>query len=273
MTSAEARAIYSKFAHAVAYIDIIMPSGDRSIGTAFHIGEGVFLTARHVAENVILEIRISEPIPVRAVEIFSKYNVPEDAIAKNDEELKKILGHYPLYKHWSKPLEIEAGPFFHEDKNVDLAVFKVSNIHRNASVTLLGDHWDDWIYRYIWHLSDTVVLGYPPIPMSSEPLLIASMAKILIYFIPRHSTGIHFILSGIPRGGFSGGPAFTESGEVLGVVTSSLVENGMPSELGYVAVISVETIVKCLELNKMYPQIQKDHHRQYIKNASSQKPD
>jgi hypothetical protein len=177
MTSGRAREIFAKYSHAVAYVEVEEKSGDRSIGSAFHIGGGVFVTARHVVENKILDIRITEPMPVRAAEVYRKHGVSEENIQRSDESLKEVLGHYPLYKHWDDSMEIESGPFFDNNENVDLAVFKVKSIHNSAGVVLLGNHWDDWIYRGVWHLADSVVLGYPPIPMSSDPLLIASKAQ------------------------------------------------------------------------------------------------
>jgi hypothetical protein len=57
------------------------------------------------------------------------------------------------------------------------------------------------------------------------------------------------------RGGFSGGPAIID-GHVLGVVTSSLMSNGKPSELGFFTVISVEPIFVCLVDNILLPPCQ-----------------
>lgn len=48
------------------------------------------------------------------------------------------------------------------------------------------------------------------------------------------------------RGGFSGGPVISEYGHALGVVTESLVMNGLPSELGFMNVLSVEPIYECI---------------------------
>lgn len=263
MDSSVARKIYYSHANAMAYVDVETKQGDRAIGTAFHVGDGVFVTARHVVENKIVEIKITEEIPIRANEFFRGI-VPEEIIERNDEALKEILGHYPYYKYWDKPLEIESGPFFHKNKNIDIAIFKVKKVHANVSVVKLGIHWDDWVYRGFWHLSDSVVLGYPPIPMASEPHLVAAKAQIHTYLIPRHSPHIHFILSGIPRGGFSGGPAFTENGDALGVVISSLTDDHMPAELGYFAVLSIEPIVVCLKEYDLYPQVQQEYHDEIL---------
>jgi hypothetical protein len=48
MTSRE---LYERYASAVAYIAVKLPDGGQTIGSAFHVGEGVFLTARHVVED------------------------------------------------------------------------------------------------------------------------------------------------------------------------------------------------------------------------------
>ena len=46
-----ARTLYEKYAEAVACVIVIMPDGTESVGSAFHIGEGTFITARHVVEG------------------------------------------------------------------------------------------------------------------------------------------------------------------------------------------------------------------------------
>lgn len=52
------RKLFERYASAVAYVAVRSPTGAESIGTAFHVGEGVFLTARHVVEQrEILQVR------------------------------------------------------------------------------------------------------------------------------------------------------------------------------------------------------------------------
>src|SRR6267143_568754 len=51
MTSGEARQLFATHASALAYLDVEDQQGDRAIGSAFHVGEGVFVTARHVLER------------------------------------------------------------------------------------------------------------------------------------------------------------------------------------------------------------------------------
>ena len=150
-------------------------------------------------------------------------------------------------------LEITDGPFFHKDQSADVAVFRVRKTHPKVGTIKLGIHLDDWVPRAPWHLTDAIVLGYPPVPLVNEPVLIAARAEINAFVVPRHSRYVHFILSATPRGGFSGGVAIMESGEALGLVTSSFLENNLPEQNGFFAVLSIEAILGCLAQNGMYP--------------------
>lgn len=216
MDSRRARQLYLQHAHAMAYVDILKPNGQRGIGSAFHIGDGIFVTARHVVEhNEIVEIKISEAIPVSSSEFFRKIlqvDVSDEYIEEYDKTLGSISGQPPLFKHFLQPLEIVEGPYFSEDSRFDVAVFRVRQLHKSAAVVKLGFHWDDWVHRGLWHLSDAIILGYPPIPMVGAPMLVAAKAEINTFVIPHHAPAIHFILSAIPRGGFSVGSLFTKTG-------------------------------------------------------------
>jgi hypothetical protein len=101
--------------------------------------------------------------------------------------------------------------------------------------------------------------------MSTRPLLIAARAEIHGVVTPWHADAVHFLLSAIPRGGFSGGVAIQEQGDALGVVTSSFVKNSLPEELGFFAVLSVEAIRHCLIHNDLYPEVQ----RKYLESVLS----
>lgn len=57
MNSGIAHDLYLKYCAAMAYVAVEKPDGSHGIGSAFHVGEGVFVTARHVVEgNQILEV-------------------------------------------------------------------------------------------------------------------------------------------------------------------------------------------------------------------------
>lgn len=76
---------------------------------------------------------------------------------------------------------------------------------------------------------------------------------------------VHFVVSSIARGGFSGGPvlvAYNESNKksgtaLLGLVTDALVRDHGATETGFMTVLSVEPIYQCLEKNGMLPAVQK----------------
>jgi hypothetical protein len=169
-----------------------------------------------------------------------------------------------MFKHWLDPLPISKGPYYLDNPAFDVAVFQVKDIHPSTGVIKLGVHWDDWVVTGFWQLSDAIVLGYPPIPMSNSPVLLAARAEVHTVIIPRHAPSVHFILSAVPRGGFSGGVALSESGEALGVVTSELTHADVPVASGFMAVLSIEPIVACLRSHGLWPAIQEQHHSERV---------
>jgi hypothetical protein len=92
--------------------------------------------------------------------------------------------------------------------------------------------------------------------MTKAPHLVAARAEVNAQVVLRGEKHVHFILSAMPRGGFSGGLAVAEDEYVLGVITSSLLTNQKESELGFFAVLSVEPIFVCLSEHKMLPACQ-----------------
>src|SRR5688500_4672679 len=95
------RGIFEQYAAAVAYVEVVKADGEVSIGTAFHIGNGVFLTARHVvAGSAILSIATTHD--------------------SSDNGL--------TLSHEAGPGVIRRGPLFHPDAAVDLAVLEVDGI-------------------------------------------------------------------------------------------------------------------------------------------------
>jgi Trypsin-like peptidase domain len=265
MDSSTARRLYADHAHALAYVDVEKPNGDRNIGSAFHVGEGVFVTARHIVEgNKIVEVKITEPVALNTREYFQEVYKGEFS----DEDARKHDaawgGRSLFHKHWLEPLEVVEGPSFAHNRELDVAAFRVRDVHHAAGVVKLGVHWDDWVIRSRSELSDAIVLGYPPIPMVNEPRLIAAKVEIHTWVVPRHIQRVHFIVSGTPRGGFSGGVAIHESGHALGVITSSFGKDNQPEQLGFFAVLSIEGIVECLAQNKLFPEFQRKHYESLL---------
>src|SRR6516162_131179 len=114
MDSRRARQLYAQHASAMAYIDVEKPDRTRSIGSAFHIGDGVFVTARHVVDgNRILEVKITEPVGVTTREYFRdvlQIEATEDEIREYDEKFGQTSKIPTLFRHYLRPLEIVEGP-------------------------------------------------------------------------------------------------------------------------------------------------------------------
>ena len=234
------RQIYEKYAAAVAYVSVETKDGDHGIGTAFHVGNGVFVTARHVIEEKeILSVATTEsrlvPDPNGLVSIHGQ---------------KGTFTRVPAGKG-----TFEVGPYFHPDDSIDVAAFKIAGIE--PAIVQLGGHLDDWIEDSSFMLMRSIVMGYPPIPFSKEPLLVASSAEVNAVVDKRKERHPHFVVSALARGGFSGGPCITEHDFVLGLVTESLMSGSQASELGFMTVLTVEPIYNCLEHYGILPDCQK----------------
>lgn len=236
----------------MAYVAVRDTELNHSIGSAFHVGDGVFVTARHVVEgNTIDEVRASEFLRVPVEEKYPEYT--KEAASKFSE----IVGTAPTFPILQEPLTLVRGPFFHDDAKADVAVFQVQAVHPRLPFVPLGQHLDDWIMRAEWRLSQAVILGYPPIPFTTGPELISASAEINAVTWTRAQSHASFILSAMPRGGFSGGLALHEHDFALGVITQSLIQGGQPTELGFLSVLSVEPIYECLAQHKLLPECQK----------------
>lgn len=238
-----ARQQFNKYRGAVGFMETLNAAGDPQRGTCFHVGEGVFVTARHVVENRT----ISE--------------VGFDDASVNQHLLRDR-------KHWKKQshgrINIVGGPFFHSNPECDVACFRVEP-YPKAWIPL-GGHLDNFLGQHELVLYRTLVLGYPPIPLVAKPTLVASVGEINslvdLYLGSKHP---HFVISTIARGGFSGAPVlvtYNEDNEdggtaALGLVTQSLTVDEQRPEQGYLAVLTIEPIYRCLERNNMLPQAQR----------------
>ncbi|MBL3658768.1 trypsin-like peptidase domain-containing protein [Fulvivirga sediminis] len=228
MNTDKAREYFRRYAPSVAFIEVRNKLGDIEIGSAYHIGEGVFVTARHV---------LDVPKILKIATTVNQYSEVSDG--------KQTLIDLAC------ELKIEKGPFYHEDEAVDLACFIADK--KDLPIVPLGSHLDDWIGDEMV-LHTTLVLGYPPIPFSREPVLFATKAE--VNAVIDKYTGGHpqFILSCMARGGLSGGLSINEYGFSMGIIVESLTKDNEPTELGYLSVISVEPIYVMLSHHEIMPQ-------------------
>lgn len=136
------RDIYHKCRRSVAYVTVETSDGSESIGTAFHIGQGYFVTAKHVLEkNRILEVCLTQPL-----------SVIEDPHGDPLAELER-----------PRLLTIVSSPTFAEG-DVDVAVFQVEEYEGVPAISLSSAQ---GIYRTEDQalLFRVLCIGYPPIPL------------------------------------------------------------------------------------------------------------
>lgn len=236
------RELYETYASSIIYVAVERPDGSQAIGSAFHVGEGVFLTARHVVDGCkILEVAntVSRHVPDP---------VGKTTFADGDGTTYRFV---PAAKG-----EVSKGPFFHPVDSIDVAALVVSGIECPAIP--LGGHLDDWLNDDAFALAQVVVFGYPPVPQVGEPKLISSRGEVNAV-IDKYTGGHpHFLVSTIARGGFSGGPCVVEWNFALGMVTESLVHGDAAPEMGFAAMLSVEPLWECLAHNSLVPAAQKE---------------
>jgi Trypsin-like peptidase domain len=211
------RETYVRAAGAVAFVAVINAEGDEGIGSAFHIGNGIFVTARHVVEGVT----------IKEIATTKSVHLSEEADGKSAPPRR---------------LEIVDGPYFGPDQ-LDVAVFRVDLGAVPLPAITVSQHTDYSLGEDDLILSDILVVGYPPIPFTTVPVQVVTLAQINAVVRVRHSPALHFIGSAMARGGFSGGVALDQSGLALALVTESLGEIDMPVETGYMSLLSIETAV------------------------------
>jgi S1-C subfamily serine protease len=199
-------------------------------GSGFHIGNGLIVTARHVLDRGTVK------------EIVSQY-------AGQRVNIRQI--------------------HFHKDPRIDLAVAQTNldlsqylekvtfakDDRRNAAKTdriPLGRHLDDWIGNE-FVLSRVLVMGYPRVPRWIHTGLVATPGEVNAVIDRYDTPHVHYALSYLPRGGFSGGPVISEWGYLLGVVTASLIEGDQDIELGFGVAVSVEPLLGLLSENHLRP--------------------
>lgn len=204
--------------------------GDLGTGAGFHIGDGYIATARHVVEGRPIEEIIGEGYPEKVT-------------------CRRIV--YPA----DRRIDLAV---METDFSLDLFMKLTTVMQGDGKVALktdhipLGGHLDDWLGDELV-LSKALVMGYPPVPTSIAPFLVACEAEVTAVIDRYIAPHPHFVLSHLPRGGFSGGPVISEFGFLLGVATESLHGPEHSVETGFAAAISIEPLLVLLHENRIYP--------------------
>ncbi|BAJ01169.1 S1 family peptidase [Shewanella violacea] len=216
--------LYAQYAGAVAYVTVEDDEQNEGIGSAFHIGDGIFVTAKHVIDNKkILEVATTKRIELTQETI-------------DEEKEPEIIIIEP------KVHNIIEGPFVNE--NEDISVFKVDLENDFFPSVQLGSHTSHEITDSQFVLANVLVIGYPPIPFTNTPNQVVASGQVNAVIDVRHSDYVHFVLSTMARGGFSGGVVLSESGFALGLVTESLGTGESLVETGYMSILSIDSAIE-----------------------------
>jgi V8-like Glu-specific endopeptidase len=222
------RRLYQLYKPCVACVVVKDQHGDLHRGAAFHIGNGFLVTARHVVQSM----EIAEVVP---------HNY-----ARTPVTVKRI--HTPPGEHID--LAILETDFSLEHYMTKVQILEGDLPREKVDFVPIGGHLDDWLDDGLI-LSKAILIGYPIIPRvpSLEAVVVETEVNAIVsrYDEPY----AHFIISAVPRGGFSGSPVLSEFGFLLGVMTDSLYGNDQPHELGFASAVSVEPLLELIHEEKI----------------------
>jgi hypothetical protein len=126
----------------IAYVAVETSGRAAYIGTAFHIGQGYFVTAKHVVQNnKIIEVCITQP----HVKVQDYHALP-----MTGNERPRIL-------------TVVSEPVLAESDIDDVAIFQIEQ-HEDLPALELNSIHDIHQSEDLALLSNVLCIGYPPIP-------------------------------------------------------------------------------------------------------------
>jgi hypothetical protein len=199
---------------AVVFVEVKKPNNDRDIGTAFHIGSGYFVTARHVIEG-------NEITKVGQGDLAGRTRINPDRGTTRNTDFPAFDVHSPRVDR-----------FTHPNDNVDVAIFRLNEnlgvrgpAHDFRPHIELADNVDAFSDRELL-MTAVRVLGYPRIPRAMDPPpLVTSPGEICAVASDQDDKKRHLIVSSMARGGFSGGPVLSIDNPQVEQSAESLRDN------------------------------------------------
>ena len=221
---------YDLYKRCMLHIIVRTSDGRLMNSVGCHIGDGYIVTVRHAIENhKVVSVRgerSSQKVAIKRI-IYPSNPAIDLAVLETDFSLKHHIEKATIFDGEGKPQE-------------------------KTDFIPLGGHLDDWLGDELV-LSNVVVFGYPSIPLSREPVLVAVQGQVNAVIDKDNGTPHpHFIISAIPREGFIGGPVISEYGFLLGVFVESLFNENQVMENGFASVLSIEPLLVLLHDNGIH---------------------
>jgi hypothetical protein len=164
---ATARDLYEKYARCVVRIAVRTTADGRAIGTGYHIGAGYLVTARHVVANGTIEGIYTDG----SSDALCTGEVVQDIFYHADDrvDLAVLATNLGYYWHENKPRIIMG------DRDLEI-----------AECIPLGGHLDDFLGDELV-MTKALILGFPPVPFSKYPVLVAAEGEINAIICPSPS--------------------------------------------------------------------------------------
>lgn len=240
--------IFTLFEGCVIFIET-EKDGRFGNGTGFHIGDGLIVTAKHVAEvmsRLLYKVETGQDVEIVLLKTHLHSRADVAIIETNFVDIQETRG-----------VVCEQNPDEYKFPPIDrIPLLGVERMFKIFLPELL---------------SRTLVIGYPPVEYS-QPALVTETGEINA-IIGRGGTGesskIHpmfalsgevsaitedykredrsFIISNLPRGGFSGGPVISEYGMLMGLAANSRVDINCALERGFFCAVSTGPIYELLK--------------------------
>lgn len=163
--------------------------------------------------------------------ITAKHCLPK----KSEIRIKIFLGH-------GQEFESPENIYVHQDDNVDIAVLEFSD------KKLVSDNFFRLEQPYV--LDTILVMGYPPIPGTSEAVLVSSTGEITAKANTYLHTYEQIYVNANVKGGSSGSPIINSYGNVVGIVMESardIKNNELQDELRFGTGLTSNLIHEVLE--------------------------
>src|SRR5581483_6169072 len=218
--------LFDRYKDCVGCVFVLDNKGDEHTGAAFYIGDGYFATARHVVDEK-QSITLSSPTQM---------------LTNTGSTPKRIL--LPSTAHADVAI-IEGQPESIPIRHVWVGdnVKQLKEIVGGA--VPLGGETVDWLDPKLM-LSKAVAFGYPPIPVTTTTGLVVVTTEVNALVTKYNAPHQHFVVSMIPRKGFSGGPLISEYGYLLGIIIEGLQEQDQAPETGFAVAVSVDPLLDLL---------------------------